>query len=179
MERRITLLIGPSGVFVIETKNYSRELVRSAAKDAYTKKNVKQADRNARELKDRIRKWSAGDLESVFVVPVLVYAQDGARVESLRERYVRVLPLRLLAGEIERHTEKAITMDKAYRLARVLYSHMPVSDRAPFEEDITEYGRLARGITNSTSAPSLGRSPRGRRRAISLPSARNAERPSS
>jgi hypothetical protein len=147
------IVIGPSGVFVVETKNYSRQFVRSGSKDVFTKKNVKQVDRNARELKDRIRKWSAGDLDSLFVVPVLVYAQDGARVESLRENNVRVLPLRLLAGEIERHTENAITMDKAYRLARVLYSHMSVSERSPFEEDLIEYGRLARGITNASNAP--------------------------
>jgi hypothetical protein len=147
------IVIGPSGVFVVETKNYSRQFVRSGAKDAFTKKNVKQVDRNARELKDRIRTWSAGDLDSVFVVPVLAYAQAGARVESLREGSVRVLPLRLLAAEIQRHTESAITMDKAYRLARVLYSHMPVSERAPFEEDLTEYGRLARAITNAAGDP--------------------------
>lgn len=138
------VVIGPTGVFVVETKNYSTTRVTSAQKDDFTRANVAQAQRNALELKDRLKTWSAGALAEVFVVPIVVYAQEGAFVESLRENAVRVVPLRLLNAQITKHTERAIDMDRASRIARVLYEQMPVGDRVPFEQAFLEWSRLAR-----------------------------------
>jgi len=137
------IVIGPTGVFVIDAKNYGSTRVGSARRDAYTKKNVAQVSGNAFDLKKRIVAWSGGSLEALFVVAVVVYTQDGVHVESLREGNTRVLPLRMLLTEVQRHTESAIDLDKAYRIARVLYDQMPVGDRAPFEPALREYGARA------------------------------------
>lgn len=137
------IVIGPTGVFVIDTKNYSSQVVGSARHDRRTKKNVRQVSRNAFELKKGIVAWSAGALEALFVVPVVVYAQEGVHVEALREGNTRVLPLRMLLNEVQRHTETAIDLDKAHRIARVLYNQMPIGDRAPFEPDLRAYGARA------------------------------------
>jgi hypothetical protein len=135
------IVVGPTGVFVLETKNYSARNVGSADKDFRTRKNVKQAKRNAWEFKQRVEKWSGGALHDLFVVPVVVYANENTHVEELREGAVRVLPLRMLATDITRHHESAIDMDRAKRLARVLYHQIPVQDRTQFEDALVGYGR--------------------------------------
>jgi len=138
------IVVGPTGVFVIDAKDYSQGFVGAASRDDRTRKNAEQVDRYARELKDEMRRWSGGALKDVFVVPILAYAQEGAHVESLRSGYVRILPLRLLRGAILAHTERAIDMDKANRIAGVLYHQLPVNDRVPFEADLLRYGEIVR-----------------------------------
>lgn len=140
------ICIGPTGVFVIETKNYSVREIRLSS--GYTKKNISQVDHNALGLKRNIIKWTAGELGDLFVVPVLVYSQPDVRIDRLREGSVRVLPLRLLTNEIKRHSEASIDMDKAHRLARVLFHQLSVGQRAAFEEEMLRYGRAARISTN-------------------------------
>jgi Nuclease-related domain len=140
------VVVGPTGVFVIDAKDYQSRFVHSASRDRHTRENARQVDRCARELKDEMRRWSGGALSDVFVVPVVAYAQEGVHVESLREKHVRVLPLRLLYREIVRHSERAIDMDKANRIARVFYDQMPLNDRIPFEDDLRRYGTLARTV---------------------------------
>jgi len=144
------IVIGPTGVFVVDAKNYGSRVVLSAAHSEIARKNIAQVARCSRELKTGIVKWSGGSLATLFVVPVVVYAQEGAHVESLREGHTRVLPLRMLITEIERHAEAAIDMDKAYRIARVLYDQMPVGDRTPFEPEIRAYGATARRSSGNT-----------------------------
>lgn len=151
------IVIGPTGVFVVETKNYARARVRSAARNSFSKRNVAQAQRNSLELKSSVVKWSGGVLGDLFVVPIVVYAQEGAQLEQLREGPVRTLPLRLLTREIVSHKEGAIDMDRAYRLARVLYDQMDVSEREPFSEDIVRYGRIARSAPRGATAAATER----------------------
>jgi hypothetical protein len=136
------IVVGPTGLFVIETKNYSHPKVRAAEKDWTTKRNVAQADSYARDLKWRLKKWSGGQLDSLFVVPVVVYAQDGANVERPREGNVRVLPLKWLLKEISTHVEDAIDVGKVQRVARALWGQVPVGERAAFEDTFKAYDRL-------------------------------------
>lgn len=138
------IVVGPTGLFVIDAKLYRTRRVESAKSDAFTRKNVEQVQRNAMDLKKDMLKWSGGQLAGLFVVPVVVYAQERAYVESLREGSVRVLPLRLLRHEIVGHRETAIDMDRAYRISRVLWEQLPVNDRVPFDEDFRRYGAIAR-----------------------------------
>lgn len=123
------VVLGPTGVFVIETKNYGQRAVRSAKDDARTRKNVDQVSRSARELKDKLKVWSLGGLSSVFTEALLVYAQDGAWVDNTREGYTHVVPLKLLRKEILGRPKKDISPEQAYAVARVLWSQMTTHDQ--------------------------------------------------
>lgn len=118
------VVIGPNGVFVVETKNYSRRTVSPSERDAYTRKNVAQARANATTLKEWLRKWSNDELKDVFVEAIVVYAQDDAWVEKTREGWTNVLPLRLLAKEILGRPKQDITPDQKFRIADTLHAHL-------------------------------------------------------
>jgi hypothetical protein len=134
------VVVGPSGVFVVDAKNYSSGNVLSAAKSGFTRKNVRQVQRSAMELKDRLVRWSGGELAKLFVVPVVVYTQQGAHVECLREGAVRTIPLNLLRGDIERHSESAIDQQRAGRIARVLFAQLPGDLQLAFRAEMDAYG---------------------------------------
>jgi hypothetical protein len=138
------IVIGPTGVFVIDATDHRTGFIGSPSRDRRTRDNARQVDRCARDLKDEMRLWSRGALGDVFVVPVVAYAQDGVRVESPRANHVRLLPRKRLLGAILNDSERAIDMDKANRIAGVLYTQLPVNDRIPFEEDLLRYGEVAR-----------------------------------
>ena len=144
------IVVGPTGVFVIDAKNYRSRHVLCSARSRSTKKNVGQVHRNAMELKEKFVTWSNGALSEVFVVPIVVYVQEGVHVESLREGNVRVLPLRILRQEIERHSERHIDADKMVRIATVLFDQMPVESREPFCEDLHQYCRAVRSTVPSS-----------------------------
>jgi len=127
------IVLGPNGVFVIETKNYARRVVRSAQDDQYTRKAVGQVERNARQFKDKLKLWSRGDLSSVFVEALLVYAQDGAWVDKTRERYTRVVPASRVTIEILGRNKQDVSREQAYAIARVLWNQLSPAERLEFE----------------------------------------------
>lgn len=135
------VVIGPNGMFVIETKNYSRARVLPAAKSSYTAKNVKQVRGNSLLFKNKIRAWSAGDLGDVFVVPLLVYTQDGAFVENTREGDVQVIPVKWLATQItDRNARRQLNPDECYRIASVLFQQMEPYQMDAYRSQIDRYG---------------------------------------
>jgi hypothetical protein len=136
------LVVGPTGVFVVETKNYSRP--RVSASNTWNRRNVEQTQRNAMDVKRQLSAWSGGQLDGVFVVPLLVYVQDGAFVERTREGAVHVVPLKWLAGEITSHSEQEIDVERAGRVVRVLYGQMDVQMRVAFEDELGAYGALSK-----------------------------------
>ena len=136
------VVVGPSGVFVIETKNYSNS--RVSAGNRYNKKNVKQVRGNAIELKERLSLWSAKALDRTFVVPILVYAQEGAFIEKRREADVRVIPLKWLTDEILNHSDEHIDVERAGRIVGVLFAQMSVEMQITFRAEMTAYGTLSK-----------------------------------
>lgn len=138
------IVVGPTGVFVLDAKYYGRPLVQAAARNSFSRKNVKQAQRNAMELKEHLVRWSAGELEKLFVVPMVVYAQPDARLECLREGYVRTIPLRLLVREVTSQTARVMDREKAGRVARVLYSQIGRDLQYSFKSEFDAYGELAK-----------------------------------
>lgn len=137
------IVVGPNGVFVLDAKYYRNAYVPTASKSPHTAKNVKQAQRNAMDLKSGLTRWSAGELSSLFVVPIVVYAQPDARVESFRDGSVRTLPLRLLMREILNHSEHALDQEKAGRIARVLFSQIAGDLQYKFKDEFDSYGTLS------------------------------------
>lgn len=147
------IVVGPTGVFVLDAKNYSSATVRSANKSSFTAKNVRQVQRNALELKDKLLVWSANALVGLYVVPVVVYVQEGARLESLREGGVRTLPLRLLLGEIQNHTEAMIDHDRAKRVAAALFAQIGHEDKLRFQHQLDAFSqRMRAGAAVKASA---------------------------
>lgn len=138
------IVVGPTGVFVLDAKYYRHARVPAAARSGFTRRNVAQAQRNAMELKQRLVRWSAGALDGLFVVGAVVYAQPDASVVNLREGTVRVLPLRLLLKEILTHSEAAIDQEKAGRISRVLYTQMTRDLQTKFKAEFDAYGELSK-----------------------------------
>lgn len=138
------IVVGPTGVFVIDAKNYGQRVVQSAEKNRFTRHNVKQAQRNAFELKQGLVRWSAGDLDGLFVVPIVVYTQPEAHTNRLREGAVRTIPLRLLNQEVQTHSETAIDQEKAGRIARVLYAQLPADTQAASRTEFDAFGELSK-----------------------------------
>lgn len=138
------IVVGPTGVFVLDAKYYGNTRVPSAAASRHSANNVKQAQRNALDLKNGLVRWSAGDLAQLFVVPIVVYAQPDAHMDSLREGVVRTLPLRLLLREITSHGDAAIDQEKAGRIARVLFSQISSDLQGSFRREFEAYGQLSK-----------------------------------
>jgi len=135
------IVIGPNGMFVIETKNYTQASVQPAAKSSFTRKNVAQVRRNSLTFKDKIRTWSAGKLGDVFVVPILVYAQNGAFVQQVREGEVHVIPLKWIANEIARHNaRRQLDPDEIYRIAHVMFQQLEPYLMESYRAELDRYG---------------------------------------
>jgi len=135
------IVIGPNGMFVIETKNYTHTSVQPAAKSSFTRKNVAQARRNSLTFKDKIRAWSAGKLGDVFVLPILVYTQAGAYVRQTREAEVHVIPLKWLADEITRHkARRQLDPDEIYRIAHVMFQQLEPYLMDAYRAELDRYG---------------------------------------
>ncbi|MBE0418369.1 MAG: NERD domain-containing protein [Coriobacteriia bacterium] len=153
------VVVGPTGVFVVETKNYSNARVPDATSSPVHRRNVQQVQRNAKDFKESLVAWSSGDLSGLFVVPLLVYVQDSAWVKKTRENYVRVVPLRWLESEILRHAEKHIDQQRTYRVARVLFAQLSLEVRAQFEDEFArfaEQSKTARAERSAEQDPDAG-----------------------
>ncbi|MHB9004185.1 MAG: nuclease-related domain-containing protein [Coriobacteriia bacterium] len=118
------VVIGPTGVFVVETKNYRYRRVEPAAKSPFTCKNVKQTDGNSIAFKRSLITWSGGAMQNQFVQPLLVYVQPKAFIEQVQEGRVKVIPLKWLEGDITGRTGNELDPDAVSRIARVLYSKL-------------------------------------------------------
>jgi hypothetical protein len=138
------IVVGPTGVFVLDATYYGQKRVQSAERNQYSARNVRQVRRNAIELQQRLARWSAGQLKDLFVVAAVVYVQPDAWVERPREGATRTIPLRLLRREITSHTEAVIDQEKAGRIARVLFSQIPGDLQAKFKPEFDAYGELSR-----------------------------------
>ncbi len=139
------IVVGPTGVFVIETKMYSRARVLPAEKEHATARNVRQVARNALELKDRLVLWSGGALSGTFVEAVLVYAQDNAFVEKLREGSTQVLPLQYLLKNIIGRRKHDLSQEQAYRVARALATRLSDRKRGESSNELDRLDSLYAG----------------------------------
>jgi len=138
------VVIGPTGVFVIETKNYSHVRVQPAADNPYTRKNVKQTHRTAAEFENALNTWSGGALASRSVVPILVYVQPDAYVVKPQEGPVKVIPLKWLVGDITGWKGHPLDLDQTYRIARVLFSQLRPDLRNDFAPTLNAFGERSK-----------------------------------
>lgn len=136
------IVVGPTGVFVIETKMYSQARIFPAAQDSKTAKNVRQVSLSAIELKNKLVLWSGGALSGTFVEAILVYAQDKAFVEKLREGSTHVLPLQYLLKNVMGRPKQDVSQEQAFRVARALIPALPERTRRDFATEITRLDGL-------------------------------------
>lgn len=138
------VVVGPTGVFVVESKNYSRPRVDPANKSSFTRKNVAQTDGNAIEFKKALVAWSGGSLSNLFVRPLLVYTQPKAFVEKPFEGRVKVIPLKWLIGDITAHREGQLDVDQIYRISRVLFMKMRWEFRDAFQGEFDRLSQVSK-----------------------------------
>lgn len=147
------IVVGPSGVFVVETKMYSHSRVLPSEIDQNTRRNVRQVTRSAIELKDKLRIWSGGALSNVFVEAVLVYAQDKAFVEKTREGATQVIPLAFLLKDVLQRSKRELTQEQVYRVARAMTPLLRESDRYGYSDELARLDRLYAFAKTSTATP--------------------------
>jgi len=138
------VVIGPTGAFVVESKNYSSHRIKPANSDPTTRKNVKQTQRTAAEFKKALVTWSGGQLANLFVVPLLVYTQPGAYIEQTQEKQVKVIPLKWLTGSITSWKGHSLDPDKTYRIARVLFSQLRSDLKNDFQGTLDLFGERSK-----------------------------------
>jgi len=173
------IVVGPTGIFVLDSKNYSRTRIESAEKDPHNRRNVKQTQRNAQEFKQALSRWSAGDLDGQFVVPVVVYTQPGAFVVNTREGWVRVIPLKWLSSEVTDKPAGSLDAERAYRIARVLFAQLSPGMKEAFLVELDRFGEIskhARDLRMNRREPSTPEL-RARAKAKEYPQANPARTP--
>jgi hypothetical protein len=137
------VVIGPSGVFAIETECAAERRVHPAASNRSTALQVKSVQHRAADFREALSQWSHGSLGEVFVKPMLVYAQDNAYVEKLQEGPVKVIPLKWLSTEVTERTFEQLTPDKVYRIAHALFDRLPEALRDSSQPELDRLGAIA------------------------------------
>jgi hypothetical protein len=124
------VLIGPNGVFAIETNNYSGhvkcEEERWFIKGQAIRSLSKQAKRNSMALRSSIGSLFTGSRASVpYVVPLLVFVSARAKLDLFKPT-VTVLKLAELVAFIQNYnTERPITPDEKRTIVYYLQSLQP------------------------------------------------------
>ncbi len=136
------VVVGPSGVFVIETECTHRNRVEAASSSKTTAASVRRVQQLALEFRVAVHDW-CGELGDVFVKPVLVFAEDGIFVDKVREGSVKVLPLRWLASEVTERSFEQLTPDEVYRIANCLFEQLPDEVRDTERSQLDRLGALA------------------------------------
>jgi hypothetical protein len=114
------VVVGPTGVFVVETKSFSGEKVKPAGLNEYTRRAVEQAKRNASTMKKRLKTWSGGKLDT-WVEAIVLYSSD-PHVDELKEGVVQVLPRRMLLKNILERRGRELDVEQIYNVSSVLFS---------------------------------------------------------
>lgn len=132
------IVVGPTGVYFIRTKKHRRAHVES--RDGRHQRNLDQAERDAKAVKESLVAWSDGELTDVLLVPVLVYVHDDAFVDKPTSRSVRAIPLRWLRSEILDYPVSVLNLGRAHRVAQTFYQQLDVQTRITFEFQFDCYG---------------------------------------
>ena len=153
------VIIGPTGLFVVDSKNYSAKRIRDGESDARTRRNVKQVRGYAIEFKKELTRLNP-NLRHEFIVPVLAYVNEDTWVESLREKDVRVLPLRLLRTNVLGYSTSSLPTAEAVRIANLLFGMYAPHIREAYDRDFVAWARARRdapwpqGTTHGRREPS-------------------------
>ncbi len=114
------VIVGPSGLFVIETKSHRGQVTFDGDKlllggRPFEKNFLAQAYAEAMALKEYLKKATGSDFD---VTPLLVFSAGFVKVRG-RARGVEVLPLKWLNDRIRKGGE-VLSADERQRLARAL-----------------------------------------------------------
>ncbi len=113
------IVVGPPGVFVIDTKNRRVPLVESAEVSPITSNHVDAVRRQALTVRSWIATAGSADLSRVFVRGVVTYAVDGVEVECPSGRSVWVLPLSSLERKLRDEPDR-LTLNQVAHIRRLL-----------------------------------------------------------
>lgn len=137
------VVIGPTGIFVIDAKYYSATRIRDAGTDARTRRNVRQVGSYARAFKSELVRLNSG-LNDLFIIPMLAYAHEGTWVEKIRQGDVRVLPLRLARNDILNYSRSTLTATEALKIAHLLFNMYEPLVQDEYREQYLTWARAVR-----------------------------------
>jgi Nuclease-related domain len=149
------VVIGPSGVFAIETECSDERRVGPASVSRSTLSQVRSVQRHAAEFRDALSEWSCGSFGDVFVKPMLVYAHDNAYIEKLQEGPVKVIPLKWLATEVTERSFEQLTPDRVYRIAHALFEQLPETLQQASQPELDRLGAIAHAWLTQQVYPQL------------------------
>lgn len=160
------VVIGPKGIFVVDSKNYSANRIKDGATDARTRRNVKQVRGYAVSFKSELVRLNP-NLSNVFIVPVLAYV-NASWVERLREADVRVLPKRLLRKDILTGLASGLSASEAVKIANLIFGMYPVHLQAAYRDDFRRWAERVRQ-SHWDGAPPVAARPRSTEQAWLCP----------
>lgn len=113
------IVVGPTGIFVIDSKNHGRSSVESADASKLTKQHVSAVSHQALTVRGWLKSQSDDDIRGVYVNAILVHVSRSAVVRKIQEHQVSVLPLRMLMKHLIVR-EKKMTTQQVAKIRRVL-----------------------------------------------------------
>lgn len=149
------VVIGPSGVFAIQSELSIERLIAPAAESRTTAQFVRTVQHRAAEFREALTEWSCASLGDVFVKPMLVFANDGVYVEKLQEGPVKVIPLRWLTTEVTERTFEQLTPDQVYRIAHALFEQLPENVQRTSQPELDRLGVIAGAWLSQQVYPQL------------------------
>jgi hypothetical protein len=120
------IVVGPTGVFVIDTKNHQKKLVEPARSSRLTKKHVNEVLHQALGVRDWLKAQQDNEIHDVYVHAIVVHVDGHAVVKQLEEHCVTVLPLRLLMKQITERGD-SLTRSQVARIRKLVLQKRAVS----------------------------------------------------
>jgi hypothetical protein len=106
------IVVGPTGVFVIDSKNPAASTIRDTEHSRATKDRVKQTVRQTMQ----VREWlvqAEMPTSTLWVQSVVVFAKKNVYVHATEENHTWVLPLRMLLARIKDQNRYLTRLDVA------------------------------------------------------------------
>lgn len=108
------IVVGPTGVFVIDTKNHRRTAsVRPAKESSRTRDHMRVVRRQAMQVRSWLKPLVLGTSSSVYVQAVVVHVHGRTIVEKTEEEHVWFLPLDMLLSRIKNRSPRLKPADVA------------------------------------------------------------------
>lgn len=132
------IVVGPTGVFVIDAKSRSDNHASSSAKKRRLSEAIWRVEHYATDLRGVIKAWSGELFTGLPVTPIIVFGGPPQVVHDSHEDSVKVLGADLLLDEICGTTQGVISPGQATRLARALVVHIPQLERSRFVGELSK-----------------------------------------
>jgi hypothetical protein len=108
------IVLGPTGVFVIDSKNHHKHEIEPAEVSSDTADLIRRATSQAMQVRDLLGSAQQVGNGQFFVQPVVVFVRAHTLVRKTRDGNTWVLPLRLLLKHLEGGKRRLTATDIAW-----------------------------------------------------------------